>query len=130
LTPRPRPVRELAAELVWVAMAASMARAFTDGIDADSAELEAGLAEAEARELEAAAEAGRAAVLATVEAELQAAESVHASSAATRDPAVAAEARRRLDRCAELLAAERARELDGCSARPDRATTTVVAGRR
>jgi hypothetical protein len=105
LTPPPRPVREFVAQMSWVGMSAAIAGAFTEGIERDSADLEAWVAEEDARRLSASAEVGRAKALAAVEAALADAEQLYAAHADELAPELRAETRRRLDRCAERLAA-------------------------
>ena len=97
LTPRPRPLRELAAELVWVGMAATMARAFTEGIERDSAELEAAFADEDARRLAASAEDGRRRAEAAVRVALAEAEATFARGSGRLAPELRTETRRRLD---------------------------------
>ena len=121
LTPRPRPVREFVAQMSWVAMSGVMAGAFTEGIERDSADLEAWVADDDARRLAASAAAGRAKALAAVEAALADADRLYADHADELAPELRAETRRRLDRCAEHLTAVRSQPLHG--------STLTVGGR-
>jgi hypothetical protein len=104
LTPPPRPIRELAAELMWVVMAATMARAFTEGIERNSADLEDWLAGEDSRRLAASAARGRRRAVAIAHEALADAEATYCASADGLEPELRTEARRRLDRCAALLA--------------------------
>lgn len=104
LTAHPRPLREFAAEMTWVAMAAALARTFTSSIEADSAELERTIAVDDARRLEQASQRGR-------RVGVEAAQAMFDEGVAlldvTRDELpddLAAEVGRRIDRCRELLA--------------------------
>jgi len=104
LTPPPRPVREFAAELSWVAMSATMAAAFTDGIAHESADLEAWVVADDRRRLAASTETGRRKALAVVEQAVADAERLYVTHADELDEDLCVEIRSRLDGCTERLA--------------------------
>jgi hypothetical protein len=104
LTPRPRPLREFVAEMTWVAMSATMARAFTEGIERDSADLEAWVATEDRRRLAASAAAGRRAAVEAARAALRDVELLFARHADALEEALRSEARRRIDACSGRLA--------------------------
>jgi hypothetical protein len=104
LTPKPRPVREFLAELAWVAMAATMARAFVEGIERDSADVEAAVRADATVRLEAARRHGRQEALRVARDALADAEHLYAENHERMDPDIAEEARRRLDECSRDLA--------------------------
>ncbi len=104
LTARPRPVREFAAELTWVAMAASLAHTFTSSIERDSTELERSVTVHDARRLEEAAQRGRSVGAGAATAMLDEAVALLEATRADLPAELAAEVEQRVERCRLLLA--------------------------
>jgi hypothetical protein len=104
LTPHPRPVREFVAEATWIVMSASMARAFTEGIERESAELEAEVASHDRERIDAHRAQGRDIARQAATQMLNEAETLVTSIGGDLDDDVRAEVRRRLDACAAQLA--------------------------
>ncbi len=102
-TPPPAPAREVLAELSWVVMSAAMARAFTEGIERDAAEVERQIRADEDARRSASAAAGRAVALARVQEALDDARALAATHRAALPDDVATEADRRLTAAAAAL---------------------------
>ncbi len=104
MTPHPRPAREFVAEATWIAMSASMARSFTDGIERESADLEADVTTRDQHRIEERARRGRAVAHDAAVKMLAEAEAIFLDVADELDDELRAEIRRRLAGCAAQLA--------------------------
>lgn len=104
LTAHPRPWREFAAELTWVAMGASMARTFMSCIERDSDELELAVAGDDAERVAAAERHGREVGRAAATAMLAEVEDLLDATRASLPDEISGEVDRRLEHCRLLLA--------------------------